>query len=83
MCVFMGVLCVWDQILVVFGHKDICCRVRNRMLDKIVFKQSHVVLFFYFFIQHVSLTLFHLCPRGFKQSTFSTNPWWYSKESCF
>ena len=48
-----------------FGHKDISCRVRNRMLDKIVFRQSHVffVFFFYFFfLQHVSLTLFHLCP---------------------
>ena len=32
-----------------FGHKDISCRVRNRMLDKIVFRQSHVVVFFYFF----------------------------------
>ena len=31
-----------------FGHKDISCRVRNRMLDKIVFRQSHD-LFFYFF----------------------------------
>ena len=30
-----------------FGHKDISCRVRNRMLDKIVFRQSHV--FFYLF----------------------------------
>ena len=45
-----------------FGHKDISCRVRNRMLDKIVFRQSHV---FFLFIQHVSLTLFHLCPRRF------------------
>ena len=25
-----------------FGHKDISCRVRNRMLDKTVFRQSHV-----------------------------------------
>ena len=33
-----------------FGHKDISCRVRNRMLDKIVFRQSHVVgVFFTFF----------------------------------
>ena len=24
-----------------FGHKDISCHVRNRMLDKIVFRQSH------------------------------------------
>ena len=45
-----------------FVHKDISCRVRNRMLDKIVFRQSHV---FFLFIQHVSLTLFHLCPRRF------------------
>ena len=48
-----------------FGHKDISCRVRNLMLDKIVFRQSHVFVFFYFFLQHVSLTLFHLCPRRF------------------
>ena len=32
-----------------FGHKDISCRVRNRMLDKIVFRQSHVVFFYFFF----------------------------------
>ena len=25
-----------------FGHKDISCRVRNRMLDKIVFRPSYV-----------------------------------------
>ena len=45
-----------------FGHKDISCRVRNRMLDKTVFRLSHV-----FFLQHVSLTLFHLCPRRFSK----------------
>ena len=28
-----------------FGHKDITCRVRNRMLDKIVFRQSHDFFF--------------------------------------
>ena len=33
------------------------------MLDKIVFKQSR--FFFTFFLQHVSFTLFHLCPRRF------------------
>ena len=59
-----GFLCVGDQILVV-GHKDISCWVRNRMLDKIVFRQSHVFFFFTFFLQHVSLTLFHLCPCRF------------------
>ena len=49
-----------------FGHKDISCRMRNRMLGKIVFRQSHVFcVFLLFFLQHVSLTLFHLCPRRF------------------
>ena len=62
-------------------HKDISCRMRNRMLDKILFKHSHVFFFFTFFLQHVSLTLFHLCPRRFKRSTFSTDPWWFFKES--
>ena len=28
-----------------FGHKDISCCVKNQMLDKIVFRQSHVVVF--------------------------------------
>ena len=31
-----------------FGHKDISCRVRNRILDKIVFRQSHVGFFTFF-----------------------------------
>ena len=52
-----------------FGHKDMFCRVKKRMLDKIVFRQSHVVVFFTFFLQHVSFTLFNLCPHRFKQST--------------
>ena len=29
-----------------FDHKDISCRVRNRMLDKIVFRQSHVFVIY-------------------------------------
>ena len=33
-----------------FGHKDISCRGRNRMLDKIVFRQSHVVVCVFFFV---------------------------------
>ena len=49
----------WSQS---FARKDISCHVRNRMLDKIVIRQSR---FFYFFLQHVSLTLFHLCPCRF------------------
>ena len=32
-----------------FGHKDMSCRVRNPMLDKIVFRQSHIVFFYFFF----------------------------------
>ena len=32
-----------------FGHNDISCRVRNRMLNKIVFRQSHVCFFTFFF----------------------------------
>ena len=31
-----------------FCHKDISCRVRNRMLDTIVFRQSHVFFFTFF-----------------------------------
>ena len=49
--------------------------VWDRILD------SHKL--FYFFLQHVSLTLFHLCTRKFWQSTFSTDLWWLYKESCF
>ena len=49
----------WSQS---FARKDISCHTRNWMLDKIVFRQSW---FFYFFLQHVSLTLFYLCPSRF------------------
>ena len=45
-----------------FGH-DISSHARNRMLDKIVFRQSR--FFFTFILQHVSLTLLYLCPRRF------------------
>ena len=31
-----------------FGHKAISCRVRNRMLDKIVCRQSHGFFFTFF-----------------------------------
>ena len=68
MCVFNGVFYAfgtrfqsfWSRS---FARKDISCHVRNQMLDKIVFRQSQ--FFFTFFLQHVSLTLFHLCPRRF------------------
>ena len=45
MCVFNGVLCVWDRVLVVLVT-IISCRMRNQMLDKIVFRQSQVNLLF-------------------------------------
>ena len=63
MCVFNGFFKRLGPDFSRFGHKDISCRVRNRMLDKIV-SDSHI-FFLLFFLQHVSLTLFHLCPRRF------------------
>ena len=47
MCVFNGFFMRLGPDFIRFGHKDISCRVRNRMLDKIVLKHSHV--FFYTF----------------------------------
>ena len=49
MCVFNGFCMRLGPDFSRFGHKDISCRVRNRMLDKIVFKHSHVVFFYFFF----------------------------------
>ena len=52
-------MCIFNEIFMRLGpdfsrsgHKDISCRVRNRMLDKIVFRQSHV--FFYLFFSSAS-----------------------------
>ena len=39
MCVFNVVFMRLSPDFSPFGHKDISCRVRNRMLDKIVFRQ--------------------------------------------
>ena len=49
MCVFNEVFMRLGPDFSRFGHKDISCRVRNRMLDKFVFRQSHVVFFFLLF----------------------------------
>ena len=65
MCVFNGGLMRLGPDFSRFGHKDISCRVRNRMLDKIVFQTVTCFFWVLFFLQHVSLTLFHLCPRRF------------------
>ena len=64
-----------------FGRKVISCRVRNQMLDKIVFRQSHVFFFTifssaFFFAGHY----FIYVPAGFSKVLL---PWWYFKESCF
>ena len=48
MCVFNGVFMRLGPDFSRFGHKDISCRVRNRMLDKIVFRQSHGFFFTFF-----------------------------------
>ena len=64
MCAFNGFLMRVGPDFGRFGHKDISCRVRNRMLDKNVFRHLQGC-FFLLFLQHVSLTLFHLCPRRF------------------
>ena len=45
MCGFNGIFMRLGPDFNRFGHKDISCRVRNRMLDIIVFRQSHVVVF--------------------------------------
>ena len=54
MCVFNGGFTHLGPDFRRFGRKDISCRVRNQMLDKIVFRQSHV-FFLLFFLQHFSL----------------------------
>ena len=48
MCVFNGVFMRLGPDFSRFGHKDVSCRVRNRMLDKIVFKHSHVFFCLFF-----------------------------------
>ena len=60
MCVFNGVFYAFGTRFQAFwlqSRKDISCRVRNKMLDKIVFRQSQ---FFIFFLQH-----FIYVPAGF------------------
>ena len=45
MCIFNGFFMRLGPDFSRFGHKDISCRVRNRMLDKTVFRQSHGFFF--------------------------------------
>ena len=46
-----------------FGHKDISCRVRNRMLDKIVFRQSHVVFFTFIYSSYFFYITLSMSPQ--------------------
>ena len=49
MCVLMGFLMRLGTDFSHFVHKDISCRVKTRMLDNFVFRQSHVVVVFFTF----------------------------------
>ena len=51
-----------------FARKDFPCGVRNRMQDKILFRQLQLT----FFRQHVTMTY---VSAEFRQRTFSTDPW--------
>ena len=61
------------------ARKDISWRVRKPNAKQNRFQI--VTIFVYFFLQHISLTLCHLCSRRFWQitfstdRTFSTDPW--------
>ena len=45
--------------------------------------QKVTIFLLFFFLQHVSLTVFHLCSHRLLQSTFSIDPKWYLKDLCF
>ena len=67
----------WSQS---FARKDVTRHARNRMLDKIVFRQSH------FFLLFSTACFFDIIsPMSFQvlESTFSTDPWWSFKELYF
>ena len=56
MCGFNGGFMRLGPDLSHFGHKDISCRVRNRMMDKIV-SDSHVFFVGFFFTFFLSMFL--------------------------
>ena len=64
---FNGVFMHLEQDFSPFGHdllqEKIFLVTRETECWTKLFSDSHD--FFYFFLQHVSLTLFHLCPRRF------------------
>ena len=64
-----------------FGHDPMLEKIflvtRETKCWTKLFSDSHD-FFFTFCLQHVSLTLFHLCPRRFWKVL-----WWSFKELCF
>ena len=62
-CVFNGGFMHLGSDYSRFGHKDISCRVRNRMLDKIVFSQSHVFIYFFFLTCFLDI-ISSMSPQG-------------------
>ena len=80
---FNGVLCVWDEISVVFGH--------DLLLEKIflvkpdtecctkLFSDSYV----FFFSKACFFDIISSMSPEVLESTFSTDHWWYFEESWF
>ena len=54
-------------IMLLFARKDFPCGVRNRMQDKILFRQLRFSLF-------SSARYFDICLRRFLSKTFTTDP---------
>ena len=66
MCVFNGVFMRLGPDFSLFCHKDISCRLWNRMLDKTVSRESHV--FYYFFVSSMFLWHYFIyVPAGFSK----------------
>ena len=67
-CVFNGLFMCLGPDFSRFGHKDISCRVRNRMLDKIiiVFRQSNVFFYSACFFDIISSMSPQVLPKYFK-----------------
>ena len=63
MCVFNGFFMSSRPDFSHFGHKDISCRARNRMLNKIVFRQTHVFFPSACFFDIISVSV----PAGFSK----------------
>ena len=67
-----------------FGHNFLLEKIfrhtRNRGLDNFLFRQSQ---FFYLFSTACFFNIISSMSPQVLESTFSADPWWYFKESCF